>query len=379
MATILQNAHKISAAIDDAYAALTDRLADIPAEKTATNLSAAVESITMTTDEMFEAGGPARDFVFKGTIVPASQIDSLTAVSNSDKKTIGGCANLFASRAGKVRSAAFPNVTSVLSAGCYNMFSGQTSLVEVKTLPKGNIGNGSMSHMFYGCTNLTSIPDKIEATQVGTYAFSAMFGNCTALTTAPELPAFQTAPEHCSESMFYSCTSLTDAPALPATTVNSNCYSAMFSRCTALATPPAELPATALAGSCYYNMFNECSHLSAIPVMPAFTPAIGCCYQMFNNCTALTGEVVIRLNQTASIATNTFKNMFNGCPNLTKVTLDFTSYSSVPSLANATAVQVFGTTTASDSRFEIRVPAALEATWKTASNWSTYATHIVGV
>ena len=70
MATILQNAHKISAAIDDAYAALADRLADIPAEKTATNLSAAVESITMTTDELLELDGPARDFVFKGNVVP---------------------------------------------------------------------------------------------------------------------------------------------------------------------------------------------------------------------------------------------------------------------------------------------------------------------
>lgn len=76
MATILQNAQKISAAIDDAYAALTDRLADIPAEKTATNLSAAVESITMTTDELFESGGPVRDFVFKGTTIPASTVGS---------------------------------------------------------------------------------------------------------------------------------------------------------------------------------------------------------------------------------------------------------------------------------------------------------------
>ena len=44
------------------------------------------------------------------------------------------------------------------------MFSDQTSLVEVKSLPKGNIGNGGMSNMFSGCTSLSSVPDKIEAT-----------------------------------------------------------------------------------------------------------------------------------------------------------------------------------------------------------------------
>lgn len=71
--------------------------------------------------------------------------------------------------------------------------------------------------------------------------------------------------------------------------------------------------------------------------------------------------------------------MFAECPNLTKVVLDFSSLATVIPLRAATGVQVFGTTTVTDPRLEIRVPAAFEATWKTASNWSTYATHIVGV
>lgn len=179
--------------------------------------------------------------------------------------------------------------------------------------------------------------------------------------------------------MFSGCTSLTAAVALPATTLDTACYSAMFASCTSLSTPPAELPATTLAGTCYYNMFRNCSSLTAIPTMPTFTPGAQCCRGMFEGCTSLTGEVVISLNPFASIASNMFSLMFNGCAGLTKVTLDFTLYSSVPTLGNVNAVQVFGTTTASDSRFEIRVPAALEATWKTSSNWSTYASRIVGV
>lgn len=71
--------------------------------------------------------------------------------------------------------------------------------------------------------------------------------------------------------------------------------------------------------------------------------------------------------------------MFVGCDNLTKVVLDFSSLATVIPLRAASGVQVFGTTTATDTRLEIRVPAALEASWKTASNWSTYAARIVGV
>ena len=122
MATILQNAQKISAAIDDAYAALADRLADIPAEKTATNLSAAVESITMTTDELLEIDGPARDFVFKGDVVPETFFQSTTDLTSyylsPDRPSDGGGGDLFWKR-GHVKTVKFNPDCDVQTAGCY--------------------------------------------------------------------------------------------------------------------------------------------------------------------------------------------------------------------------------------------------------------------
>jgi hypothetical protein len=52
---------------------------------------------------------------------------------------------------------------------------------------------------------------------------------------------------------------------------------------------------------------------------------------------------------------------------------DFTALSSVPTLANINAFNSISPIC------KIKVPASLEAEWKTANNWSTYANYIVGV
>ena len=52
---------------------------------------------------------------------------------------------------------------------------------------------------------------------------------------------------------------------------------------------------------------------------------------------------------------------------------DFSNYTSIPTLANT---NVF---TNMPSDCQIRVPASLVDAWKAATNWSTYASHIVGV
>jgi hypothetical protein len=52
---------------------------------------------------------------------------------------------------------------------------------------------------------------------------------------------------------------------------------------------------------------------------------------------------------------------------------DFTSHTSVPTLANSNAFQGI------PADCEIRVPAALYDEWIAATNWSTYASRIVAV
>ena len=91
-----------------------------------------------------------------------------------------------------------------------------------------------------------SFPD---LTSVGSYGCYNMFSYCTSLTAAPTLP-HTTLAEECYSGIFFGCSSLTAAPALPATTLASGCYRNMFANCTSLTTAPA-LPATTLARSCY--------------------------------------------------------------------------------------------------------------------------------
>ena len=62
---------------------------------------------------------------------------------------------------------------------------------------------------------------------------------------------------------------------------------------------------------------------------------------------------------------------FNNCTSMRFY--DFTACTAVPTLANANAF------TNIPADCEIRVPASLVDSWKTATNWSTYADHIVGV
>lgn len=83
------------------------------------------------------------------------------------------------------------------------------------------------------------------------------------------------------------------------------------------------------------------------------------------NCTGLS-SLVIPSNVT-SIGANAFLNC-NGVK-----FYDFTGHTAVTTLANANAF----TGIADDC--EIRVPASLVDSWGTATNWSTYADHIVGV
>ena len=86
---------------------------------------------------------------------------------------------------------------------------------------------------------------------------------------------------------------------------------------------------------------------------------------------AFQGDLSLRkvecLGNIASIPAQTFQR----CYGLRYV--DFTYCTAVPTLAN---VNAFAST---HSQLEIRVPASLAAEWKAATNWSTYADHIVGI
>jgi hypothetical protein len=68
-------------------------------------------------------------------------------------------------------------------------------------------------------------------------AFTSLFSNCTGIISVCEnfLPA-TTLVDHCYYKMFFGCTNLTTMPKLPATTLASSCYDSMFNGCTSLTT-----------------------------------------------------------------------------------------------------------------------------------------------
>ena len=115
-----------------------------------------------------------------------------------------------------------PNGFSSFTDNCYSFVIGGDdvsclgnimSLIDYKNLPDVIPCNYCFSHLFYGCTSLTSAPE-LTATKLADGCYYQMFSGCTSLTSAPELPARGLA-YNCYHRMFSSCTSLTSAPELP--------------------------------------------------------------------------------------------------------------------------------------------------------------------
>ena len=131
-----------------------------------------------------------------------------------------------------------------------------------------------------------------------------------------------------------------------------------FSNCSSLA--PITIP-----NSIKYieaSAFSGCSSLASITIPNSikYIPSYG-----FSDCSSLASITI------PNSITQFFDNAFRYCYGI--AFYDFTNHTSVPKLSATNAF----TNIAADC--EIRVPAALVDAWKTATNWSTYADHIVGV
>lgn len=125
-------------------------------------------------------------------------------------------------QAGKGRYSVEGNIMSLMYN---NNFDDKTSL-------SGQ--NKAFTYLFSGNTELEDAENLVlPATTLSTGCYSHMFQGCTSLTSTPVLPA-ETLAISCYSSMFYGCSSLATAPYLPATTLASSCYSYMFKGCTSL-------------------------------------------------------------------------------------------------------------------------------------------------
>ena len=177
-----------------------------------------------------------------------------------------------------------------------------------------------------------------------------------------------------------------------------------FSECSSLASITIPNGVTSIGGSAFYN----CRSLASITIPDGVT-SIGrqtfyYCYSLesitipdgvtdignyaFDDCVSLASITIP--NGVTTIKSSAFAN----CESLASITIpngvtsiktyafyycggiafyDFSNHTSVPALSSTTAFEEI----AADC--QIRVPAALVDTWKAATNWSTYASYIVGV
>ena len=254
------------------------------------------------------------------------------------------------------------------------------------TIPNGVTSIGSRA--FNKCSSLTSINIPDSVTSIGTYAFAS----CTGLTSIT-IPSGIT---EINNSLFYQCSGLTSVN-IPSgvTRIGSN----VFSGCRSLSNITIPDSITSIGN----GAFNGCSSLTSITI-PSGVTSIN--QETFWGCTSLTSATIP--NSVTSIGTNAF----NGCSGLTSVTIPdsvtsignyaFSKCSGLTSVTIGSGITSIGAAvfyncngltsitveaitpptlgdTAFPSNCSIYVPCSSVNAYKTASEWSNYASRIQAI
>ena len=255
----------------------------------------------------------------------------------------------------------------------YSSDSNNRNIVYHNSVQKIEIGNGVTSilqYAFNGCYSLTSITIPNSVTSIGQAAFamcyslasitipdgvtsiaSNAFSNCYSLTSIT-IPNSVTSIGQAAFTTCYSLPSIT----LPNSVTSIGEYA--FSYCYSLASITIPDGVTSIE----QYAFSDCYSLASIIIPDGVTSITN---RVFYNCYSLSSITIP--NSVTSIESRAF----NSCYSV--AFYDFTACTSVPTLSNKNAFSGI----AADC--QIRVPASLVDAWKAATNWSTYADHIMGV
>ena len=219
----------------------------------------------------------------------------------------------------------------------------QNSILKVEIGAGIHIGPNA----FYNCSSMSSITIPDGVTNIGDSAFC----NCYSLSSVT-IPDGVT---NIRSNAFRTCYSLSSITIPDGVTSIEN---SAFYNCYSLSS------VTILGGvtSIKPNTFYNCNSLSSITILDGVTSIED---SAFRNCYSLSSVTIP--GGVTSIGPNAFRYCYG------MRYYDFTSFQAVPTLSNT---NVF-TNISADC--EIRVPSALVDEWKAATNWATYADHIVGV
>ena len=278
----------------------------------------------------YSAGSGARNYVYQNSVQNIEIGDGVTSIGNY---AFHSCYSL--------ASITIPDgVTSVRNYAFHSCY----SLASI-TIPDGvtSVGN----YAFSGCYSLASITIPDGVTSVG----NSMFYNCQSLASII-IPDSVTS---IGSSMFYNCQSLASIT-IP-DSVTSIGFQA-FGECYSLASITIPDSVTSIDD----GMFYRCYSLASITIPNSVTSIAD---TVFSGCYSLSSIIIP--DSVTSIGSSMFYNCYG------VAFYDFSNHTSVPTLSETSAFSGI----AADC--QIRVPASLVDTWKAATNWSTYASHIVGV
>lgn len=256
------------------------------------------------------------------------------------------------------------NVTVIGAYSLYYCYS-----LKFVSLPSSLLTLSGASFSYCYSFKSINVPKNLTS-NLGTYTFQY----CSSLVTAV-LPSNQTLID---SSLFYYCYSLESIviPVSVQTIGNSsfaNCKSLeiiklppatyllnyyAFENCESLHTFIFEGTLISLSGSC----FSGCYSLRIID-LPAST--------VFNNTNVFVNDHSLSKIRVRQSSTSIVSGCFTLCYSI--IEYDFSERTTIPSLGNVSAFSGI------NKMCKIKVPVALEAAWKAATNWATYADYIVGV